>query len=53
MSKLKLSCDSQDIGKVDFHSTGKNGKTQIFQVYGFLNTSDEAEIHTILKTWKK
>ena len=31
----------------------KYGKTQTFQIYGFLKVLDEAEIHEIPKTWEK
>ena len=31
----------------------KYAKTQTYQIEGFLNISDEAGIHTILKTWEK
>ena len=31
----------------------KYGKTQTFQIYVLLSISDEAEIHTIPRTWEK
>ena len=44
----------QNMGKVDFHSTGKAWwKQKHFKFVGFLNISGEAEIHTIPKIWEK
>ena len=46
--------NSQNMEKVDFHSTGKvRQNTKNFKFMGFLNISAEAEIHTIPKTWEK
>ena len=39
--------------KVDFHSTGKVWENKHFKFMGFLNNSDEVEIHTIPKIWEK
>ena len=47
-------CSSQNMGKVDFHYTEKVWKnTNISNLWVFLNISDEAEIHTIPRTWEK
>ena len=42
------------MGKVDCHYTGKSmGEQKHFKFMGFLNISDEAEIHTIPRPWEK
>ena len=41
--------NSQNIGKVDFHSTEKH---KHFKFMGFLNISAEAETHKIPKIWE-
>ena len=41
-------------GKSEFPLYGKSmEKQKHFKFMGFLNISDEAEIHTILRTWEK
>ena len=46
-------CSSQNMGKVDFHYMRKVWEHKRFKFMGFLNILDEAEIHTIPKTWEK
>ena len=47
-------CNSQNLGKVNFHNTGKVWeKSKHSRVMGFSTILSEAEIHTISKIWKK
>ena len=47
--------NSQNLGKVNFHNTGKvwEKKNKYSKVMGFSNSLSEAEMHTIPKIWKK
>ena len=46
--------NSQNLGKVNFHNTGKvSEKNKHSKVMGFSTILSEAEIHTIPKKWKK
>ena len=46
--------NSQNLGKVNFHNTGKvSEKNKHSKVMGFSTILSEAEIHTIPKIWKK
>ena len=46
------SWSSQNIGKVDFHSTRKAWENKYVKFMGSLNISGGAEIHIIPKTWE-